>query len=128
MKLSKKQKIITSLIGTGVILTVTLGITIPLLRDKSTESVVVKEKIKSKIKEKNLIIPKNVDTYSDSEIALAIKNQLKLKNPSLTKDDFSKIIDNVWRLKPGKKHLVVLKIKLESESDSFSVNVTKEKK
>ena len=95
MKLNKKQKVISSLIGGVAVLGLSLGIAIPLLRDKSTESAPVKETIKSKIKEKNLVIPKNVDTYSDSEISLAIKNQLKLKNPSLTKDDLSKITDNV---------------------------------
>ncbi len=127
MKLNKKQKVISSLIGGVAVLGLSLGIAIPLLRDKSTESAPVKETIKSKIKEKNLVIPKNVDTYSDSEISLAIKNQLKLKNPSLTKDDLSKITDNVWHLKPGKKTPVILKIKLENKTDSVSVNVTKEK-
>ena len=127
MKLNKKQKVISSLIGGVAVLGLSLGIAIPLLTDKSSESVAVKETIKSKIKDKNLVIPKNVDTYSDSEISLAIKNQLKLKNPSLTKDDLSKITDNIWHLKPGKKTPVILKIKLESGSDSVSVNVTKEK-
>ena len=127
MKLNKKQKIITSLIGSGAILGLSLAISIPLLISRSGDSADVKKSIKSKIQNKNLIIPKSVNTYSDSEISLAIKNQLKLKNPSLTKDDLSKITDNIWHLKPGKKTLVTLKIKLNSGIDSININVIKEK-
>ena len=85
------------------------------------------EKIKSKIKNKDLIIPKNVRTFSDEEILLAIKNQLKINNLSLTNSDLSKIIDNIWHLKPGKKTSVILKIESLGLTGSIKVSVTKEK-
>ena len=84
-------------------------------------------KIKLKIKNKNLIIPKDIRTFSDNEILLAIKNQLKINNPSLTNNDLSKITDNIWHLKPGKKTLVILKIELNGLNDLIKINVTKEK-
>ncbi len=136
MKLSKKQKIITSLIGTGVILALTIGITIPLLtnqEDKTNQEYKINNDASStselitKIKNKNLFIPKDVNTFSDSEILLAIKNQLKLKNPSLTNQDLLKITDNIQHLKPGKKTIVILTIKSSNKINIVNINVTKEK-
>ena len=130
MKLSKKQKIITSLIGTGAILGLTLGVTIPLLiskEDKKNNDALSTGELIAKIQNKNLVIPKDVNTFSDSEILLAIKNQLKLKNPSLTNQDLLKITDNIQHLKPGKKTSVILTIKLKNKVDLVNVNVTKEK-
>ena len=128
MKLNKKQKIITSLIGTGAILGLSLGLTIPLLTNKTSgNDSKINKTIKEKIQNKNLVIPKSVNTFSDSEILLAIKNQLKLKNPSLTNQDLLKITDNVQHLKPGKKTSVILTIEANNEINIFNVNVTKEK-
>ena len=145
MKFSKKKKIIISLIGSGIILGSSIGIAVPILVNKeddknNDDSKKEKDKveprkfepkifnsIREKIETKNLIIPKNIRTFSDDEILLAIKNQLKLNNPFLTDEDLSKITDNIWHLKPGKKTLVVLKIKLEIGSDLVNVFVTKEK-
>ena len=131
MKLSKNKKIITSLIGTGVILGTSIGIAIPLLESKEEEKNNDEPKIiisiKQKIQNKDLIIPKNIRTSNDSEILLAIKNQLKIDNPTLTDEDLSKITDNIWTLKTGKKTPVVLKIKLENGSDFVNLTVTKEK-
>ncbi len=130
MKLNKKQKIITSLIGIGAILGLSLGITIPLLtnkENKKNDDVSSTNEIIAKIKNKNLVIAKDINTFSDSEILLAIKNQLKLKNPSLNSQDLLKITDNVQHLKPGKKTSVILTIKLKNKVDLVNVNVTKEK-
>ena len=139
MKFSKKKKIIISLIGSGIILGSSIGIALPLLVNKEEDKVEPKKveprkieprifnSIKEKIENKNLIIPKNIRTFSDDEILLAIKNELKVKNPFLNDEDLSKITDNIWHLKPGKKTPVVLKIKLENGNDLVSVFVTKEK-
>ena len=130
MKLNKKQKIITSLIGTGAILGLSLGLTIALLtnkENKKNDDVSSTSEIIAKIKNKNLVIAKDVNTFSDSEILLAIKNQLKLKNPSLNIQDLLKITDNVQHLKPGKKTSVILTIKLKNKVDLVNVSVTKEK-
>ena len=134
MKLSKKQKIITTLIGIGAILGVSLGISLPILINKNSDNVNINqsnkskiEAIKTKIQNKNLVIPKNVNTLSDLEIFLAIKNQLKLKNSGLTQNDFQKITDNIQHLKPGKKTSVILKIELENLFDTIKISVTKEK-
>ena len=132
MKLSKKKKIITSLIGTGIILGISIGIAVPLLANKEEKAKNNDEPkiiipIKQKIQNKDLIIPKNIRTSNDSEILLAIKNQLKIDNPTLTDEDLSKITDNIWTLKTGKKTPVVLKIKLENGSDFVNLTITKEK-
>ncbi len=130
MKLNKKQKIIISLIGTGAILGLSLGISLPLLtnkENKKNDDVSSTSEIIAKIKNKNLVIVKDVNTFSDSEILLAIKNQLKLKNPSLNSQDLLKITDNIQHLKPGKKTSVILTIKLKNKVDLVNVNVTKEK-
>ena len=131
MKLSKNKKIITSLIGTGVILGTSIGIAVPLLASKEEEKNNDEPKtiipIKQKIQNKDLIIPKNVRTSNDSEILLAIKNQLKIDNPTLTDEELLKITDNIWTLKTGKKTPVVLKIKLENGNDFVNLTVTKEK-
>ena len=136
MQLSKNKKIILSTIGVGVLLA---SIITPILilnnkeEDKNQKEKIEPNKgistneIKSKIKNKDLIIPKNVKTFSDSEIFLAIKNQLKTNNSTLTDDDLSKITDNIWHLKPGKKTSVTLTIKSNDITDSIKVNVTKEK-
>ena len=132
MKLSKNKKIITSLIGTGVILGASIGIAVPLLTSKEEEAKNNDEPkiiipIKQKIQNRHLIIPKNVRTSNDSEILLAIKNQLKIDNLDLTDKDLSKITDNIWTLKTGKKTPVVLEIKLENGSDFVNLTVKKEK-
>ena len=135
MKLSRNKKIIL-LISTMGILTTSILVPIVVLNNKEDqiekkEDEIEKDissiEIKSKIKNKELIIPKNIKTFSDEEILLAIKNQLKKQNPSLTNNDLSKIIDNVWHLKPGKKTFVTLTIKSQGLMDSIKVNVTKEK-
>ena len=135
MKLSRNKKIIllTSTIG---ILTTSILVPIVVLNNKEDqiekkEDEIEKDispiEIKSKIKSKDLIIPKNIKTFSDDEILLAIKNQLKKQNSSLTNNDLSKITDNIWHLKPGKKTFVILTIKSQGLIDSIKVNVTKEK-
>ena len=82
-------------------------------------------KIKNKIKSKELIIDKNVDTSDDAKILLAIKNQLKKQNPSLTNQDLLKINDSVDSLTPGIKTNVVLTISIGTESDAININVIK---
>ena len=84
-------------------------------------------KIKSKIKNKVLIIPKNVDTSNDQKTLLAIKNQLKVENPSLKDKQLEKITDNIIYLKPEKKILVTLKIKSKNVSELVKVFVTKKR-
>ncbi len=81
--------------------------------------------IKNKIKDKNLIIDKDVDTSTDAKILLAIKNQLKKQNPSLTNQDLLKITDDVDSLTPGVKTNVVLTISIGTESDTININVIK---
>ena len=128
MKLTKNKKIIITLGSIGAVLGLSLGITIPLLpKDEINYDKKIVAEIKAKMKNKNLIIPKNVNTFSDSEILLAIKNQLKSKNPSLIKDDLLKITDNISHLKPGKKTSVILTIKSNNEIDKVNIIVTKEK-
>ena len=138
MKLSKNKKIIllTSIIG---ILTTSIVVPIVVLNSKQEDNKLIKKKevqiekeisaieIKSKIKNKDLMIPKNIKTFSDEEILLAIKNQLKINNSSLTNIDLSKIKDNIWHLKPGKKTSVILKIESLGLIDSIKVTVTKQK-
>ena len=97
-------------------------------RSLSEEEIVIINKIKTKIQNKDLTIPKNIRTFSDNEIFLAIKNQLQINNSTLNNDDLSKITDNIQHLKPGKKTSVILTINLPNDaSDSIKVNVTKEK-
>ena len=128
MKLTKNKKIIITLGSIGAVLGLSLGITIPLLpKDEINYDKKIVAEIKTKMKNKNLIIPKSVNTFSDSEILLAIKNQLKSKNPTLIKDDLLKITDNIWHLKPGKKTSVILTIKANNEIDKVNIIVTKEK-
>ena len=142
MKWSKNKKIIFLTSGIGI-LTTSIAVPIVLLNsnqdnNKSIQNKEVLEEnqiekdisasaIKLKIKNKDLIISKNIKTFSDDEILLAIKNQLKINNPSLTNNDLSKILDNIWHLKPGKKTSVILTIKSQGLIDSIKVNVTKEK-
>ena len=83
--------------------------------------------IKSKIKNKVLIIPKNVDTSNDAKTLLAIKNQLKVENPLLNDKELEKITDNVIYLKPEKKILVTLKIKSKNVSELVKIFVTKKR-
>ena len=128
MKLTKKHKIFITLGSVGVVLGLSLGISLPLLaKDEINYDKKIVAEIKAKIKNRVFKIPKNVNTFSDSEILLAIKNQLKNQNSSLVKDDLSKITDNVWHLKPGKKTSVILTIKSNNEIDEVNINVTKEK-
>ena len=85
------------------------------------------KQIKNKITNKDVLIPKNVNTFSDLEILSGIKNQLKINNPTLNDQDLEKINDDVWHLKPGKKTSVTLKIELENIFEKVNINVTKEK-
>ena len=128
MKLSKNKKIILLTSGIGI-LTASILVPIVVLNNKEDqiEKDIPKIEIKSKIKNKDLIIPKDIKTFSDDEILLAIKNQLKINNPTLTNEDLSKITDNVQHLKPGKKTSVVLTINSNGLTSSIKVNVTKEK-
>ena len=131
MKLSKNKKIILLTSGIGI-LTTSIVVPIVMLNNKEDQIKKVEEdipkiEIKSKIKNKDLIISKDIKTFSDDEILLAIKNQLKINNPTLTNEDLSKITDNVQHLKPGKKTFVVLKINSNGLTSSIKVNVTKEK-
>ena len=137
MKLSRNKKIILLTSGIGI-LTTSIIVPIVVLNRNQDDNKIIQNKeelekdistnaIKLKIKNKDLIIPKNIKTFSDDEILLAIKNQLKINNPSLTNNDLSKITDNVWHLKPSKKTLVILTIKSQGLIDSIKVNVTKEK-
>ena len=128
IKLNKKQKIIISLTGIGAVLGLSLGISLPLLsKGEINHDKKIVAKIKAKIKNKVFKIPKNVNTFSDLEILLAIKNQLKIQNDSLNNEDLLKITDNIWHLKPGKKTSVILRIKSNNETDTVNINVTKEK-
>ena len=128
MKLSRNKKIILLTSGVAVL---TTSILVPIVVINNEENQIEKDlptiEIKSKIKNKELIIPKNINTFSDDEILLAIKNQLKKQNPSLTNNDLSKITDNIWHLKPGKKTFVILTIKSQGLTNSIKVIVTKEK-
>ena len=81
--------------------------------------------IKVKIINKNLIIDKNVDPADDAKILAAIKEQLKVENPSLNNDNLSKITDNITSLVPGVKTNVILAISIGSESDTVNIEVTK---
>ena len=142
MKLLRNKKIILLTSGIGI-LTTSIVVPIVVLNRNQDDNKIIQNKeeleenqiekdisanaIKLKIKNKDLIIPKNIKTFSDDEILLAIKNQLKINNPSLTNNDLSKITDNVWHLKPSKKTSVILTIKSQGLINSIKVNVTKEK-
>ena len=82
-------------------------------------------RIKEKIRNKNLIISKNVDTSNDAAILSAIKDQLKIDNPTLTNQDLEKITDNISSLTPGLKTNVTLTISLEGKTENFDIKVTK---
>ena len=81
------------------------------------------DKIKAKITDVNLTIDKNVKTSNDSEILIAIKNQLQIDNPTLTSQNLEKITDNISSLTPGKSTNVILKITIGSESNTIFITV-----
>ena len=112
----------------------TIEITKGLINREITSAFIVKRsltnqeiilKIKSKIKNKILTIPKNIDTSNDLKILTAIKNELKDENPSLSDEDLLKITDNIDSLTPGIKTNVILRISIDTESDNVDIEVTR---
>ena len=67
-------------------------------------------KIENKIIDKEILINPTVSTSNQSEVQEAIKNQLKIENPSLTNNDLSKISTNISSLHTGNRQEVNLKI------------------
>ena len=122
---------ITSLVPevkTNVVLTFPIDIesnTIDIQVTKSLTDVQSINVIKNKIVNKDLIINKNVDTSDNAKILVAIKNQLKVENPSLSNEDLSKITDNITSLVPGKTTPVILTISVGTKSNKINIKVTK---
>ncbi len=126
--LVKEEDTEISLLGTLFTIEITKGtinqeITSTFIVKRSLKNQEIILKIKSKIQNKILTIPKNVDTSDDAKTLLAIKNQLKIQNPSLSDEDLLKIDDNIDSLTPGVKTNVVLKILVGSKSDTININV-----
>ena len=101
--MTKTKKIILLTGGLGFLIT-SIVVPIVISNNKKTKNNNQIEKINeivSKIKNKDIIVSSNVSTQNQSEIQSAIKNQLKINNPALSKKDFSKITTDISKLKIG---------------------------
>ena len=82
-------------------------------------------KIEDKIIDKEILINPSVSTSNQSEIQKAIKDQLKIKNPSLTNNDLSKISTNISSLDLGIRKELNLKITFSQIEKIIIIYVTK---
>ncbi len=90
----------------------------------SQEETVEINKIIAKIKDKNIVLYSNVFSNAN-QIQTAIKNQLKVENPTLTNDELSKISTNVSSLPTNVKTQVELTISIDSKSQKLSIDIRK---
>ena len=127
IKKSKKRKILilAGFISGGLITTTAIVLNDQLSKNNAKTKKNNHQLLISKIKDKDLIINKDVDTSSDAKILLAIKNQLKAQNPLLNDEDLTKITDNITSLTPGVKTNVVLTILIDNESSTVNIKVTR---
>ena len=126
----KKWKKIKNFTLVGLISSAIVGTIGIILNNKKTKTNVKSSKnnyqtLVSKIKDKDLIIDKDVNTSTDAKILVAIKNQLKVENPLLNDEDLSKINDNITSLVPGIKTNVVLTILIDNKSNTINIKVTR---
>ena len=121
--MEKTKKIILLTAGLGVLAT-SVVVPIVILTNKKSDETNEAEKIVSKIKNKDIIISSNVPIQNQNEIQNAIKNQLKIDNPTLTSEDLKKIsIVGTPKLKISEKVKVKITIKVGSKSESLEINV-----
>ena len=90
----------------------------------SQEETIEINKIIAKIKDKNIVLYSNVFSNAN-QIQTAIKNQLKVENPTLTNDELSKISTNVSSLPTNVKTQVELTISIDSKSQALNIDVRK---
>ena len=125
--MTKIKKIILLTGGLGFLIT-SIVVPIVISNNKKTKNNNQIEKINeivSKIKNKDIIISSNVSTQNQSEIQSAIKNQLKINNPALSKKDLSKITTDISKLKIGEIVMVKITIENGSKNESLKLYVVK---
>ena len=136
-KLSKTKKIILLGASMGILTAIVTPITIINVNEnnqekqnKKNEEKIKKikekiKKIKEKIIDKDILIAPNVSTQNQSEIQIAIRNQLQKENSLLSNNDLLKISTNLSSLGIGVKTQVILTISIDSISSTLSIDIEK---
>ena len=124
MKLSKTKKIISLGIAIGVLTAVVVTPVVIVSANKNNNQT-NKPNFFKKIQDKDILIAPNVSTQNQSQIEIAIKNQLQKENSLLTNDDLKKISTNLSILDVGVKTLVTLTINIDSKNWKLNIYVEK---
>ena len=89
------------------------------------QQIYIIKNIKTKIIDKDILIAANVSTQNQSEIQLAILEQLKVENNTLTNEDLEKMTTNISSLNIGTRIEVELTITHNGKSQIININVEK---
>ena len=81
--------------------------------------------IVSKIKDKDILINRNAPTNTKNEVQNAIRNSLKIENPTLTNEDLLKISTNISSLKVNQKLEIVINVIINSKIWPLKIYIEK---